>query len=42
MSEGADGDDPFTNHTGVARAGFRLTDSLRVTARSLFSLATVV
>ncbi len=41
VSEGADGDDPFTNHTGVARAGFRLTDSLQVTARSLFSLATV-
>lgn len=41
VSEGADGDDPFTNHTAVARAGFRLTDSLQVTARSLFSLATV-
>ena len=31
VSEGADGDDPFTNHTGIARAGFRLTDSLWVT-----------
>ena len=41
VSEGADGDDPFTNHTGIARAGYRLTDSLKVTARSLFSLATV-
>ena len=41
VSEGADGDDPFTNHTAIARAGFHLTDSLQVTARSLFSLATV-
>lgn len=41
VSEGADGDDPFTNHTGIARVGFRLTDSLQVTARSLFSLAAV-
>ncbi len=41
VSEGADGDDPFTNHTAVARAGFRPTESMRVTARSLFSLATV-
>ena len=41
VSEGADGDDPFTNHTALARAGFRPTDSIRVTARSLFSVATV-
>ena len=41
VSEGADGDDPFTNHTAVARAGFRPTDFLQVTARSLFSLAAV-
>ena len=41
VSEGADGDDPFTNHTAMARAGFRPTDSMRVTARSLFSVATV-
>ena len=41
VTEGADGDDPFTNHTGIARAGFRLTDSLWVNARSLFSLASV-
>ncbi len=41
VSEGADGDDPFTNHTALARAGFRPTDSIQVTARSLFSAATV-
>ena len=41
VSEGADGDDPFTNYAGVARAGFRPIPSMRVTARSLFSLATV-
>ncbi len=41
VSEGADGDDPFTNHTAMARAGFRPTDSIRVTARSLFSVAAV-
>ena len=41
VSEGADGDDPFTNVTGMARAGFRPSDSVQVTARSLFSLATV-
>ncbi|MDE3262306.1 MAG: TonB-dependent receptor [Acidobacteriota bacterium] len=41
VSEGADGDDPFTNVTGMARAGFRPSDSVHVTARSLFSLATV-
>ena len=41
VGEGADGDDPFTNHSAVARAGFRPTDSIRVTARSLFSVATV-
>ena len=41
VSEGADGDDPFTNVSGMARAGFRPSDSLQLTARSLFSLATV-
>ena len=41
VSEGADGDDPFTNYTAVARAGFRPADSVQLTARSLFSVATV-
>ena len=41
VSEGADGDDPFTNHSAVARAGFRPTDSTRVSLRALFSLAMV-
>ena len=41
VSEGADGDDPFTNHTAMARAGFRPTDAVQVTVRTLFSLAAV-
>ena len=41
VREGADGDDPFTNSTAFARAGFRPKASLRVTARALLSRATV-
>lgn len=41
VSKGADGDDPFTNQTAVARAGFRPTGSMQLTARSLFSGARV-
>ena len=41
VSEGADGDDPFTNHTGIARARLQLNDAVRLTARSLFSVAAV-
>ena len=41
VSRGADGDDPFRNRSAVARAGLRLTPSLRVSLRALYSDASV-
>ena len=41
VTEGADGDDPFTSRTAVARTGVRITPSLRVSARGVYSNASV-
>lgn len=41
VTEGPDGDDPFTNRTGFARVGFRPRSSLQVTARGLLSSSSV-
>ncbi len=41
ISEGADGDDPFRNRTAIGRIGLRLAPWLRLSARGLYSSASV-